>query len=791
LGYTCTTWASRPFRRGRFIDLLLSGVLLCQGASAATYYVATNGSDGNSGTAAAPVQTLQKGVNLAVAGDTVIVEDGTYGHVNAVTGGDGSSNEASPVWLYNSGTSAAWITIKAQHKGAAILDCEMLCDSYINLYNASYIVIQDLVITRGYKEAIHSNDSAHHITLKGNRFEYIANRATTTQIGNTGMYTNPSCHDFVIDGNVFHDIGRTSGSNSLDHGLYLHGWNFTIINNSFYHIPSGWDIQMADGLSNVLVANNTFAFANPAQYGQIMLWNTQTNLTIRNNIFYSPQGYGITRYSSTVNSCAIDHNLVYGASGVITDPTGCTMGTNLVGANPLLVNVSTAPYDFHAQAGGAGIDAGVNQATVPYDFDGTARPQGSSTDMGAYEYASAVTTQPPVVSSVFTSGVQPTSLVVNWSTDQPATSTVQYGLLSYTNSTPTDSTMLTQHSVALSGLLPSTLYHFHAGSTNSTGSTTWSSDATVTTASMPVGISLSAAAAAISVVQGQAVTDGITATLNSGSPVSVSFSASSLPAGVSATFSSPNCTATCSTTLTLSASATAAAGVFNILVSGAGTGASASTTIALTVSAPLTPSGLAALWDFSELTGTTTADKSGNGNTGTLHNASWASNVCSGCVWLGGSGSYVSVNESTSLEASGQITVSMWLNPARNKNVDPRIVSKLYSWEVKLNNNRTPQFSVGGIYAQLKYSISLNTWQHIVFTFSSGVVKGYVNGVPVTMSANTFTSGTMLPLQTYGLFLGTDPSVSSTYAGYMDDVRIYNRALTDSDVATLYSTTLH
>ncbi len=59
----------------------------------------------------------------------------------------------------------AWITIKAEHKGAAVLDCEMLCDSYINLYNASYILIQDLVITRGYKEADpqQRRGASHHI----------------------------------------------------------------------------------------------------------------------------------------------------------------------------------------------------------------------------------------------------------------------------------------------------------------------------------------------------------------------------------------------------------------------------------------------------------------------------------------------------------------------------------------------------------------------------------------------------------------------------------------------------
>ncbi len=161
----------------------------------------------------------------------------------------------------------------------------MLCDAYFDLRNSSYVVIQGFVITHGYKEGIHSNDSAHHITLRGNVIDYIANRPASTTLGLSGMYTNANCHDFVIDRNVFHDIGRTT-ANWLDHGLYLHGANFTITNNVFHNIPHGWSIQMADGLSNVVIANNTFAFPNGGgQAGQIMMWNSQSAVIITEQYF--------------------------------------------------------------------------------------------------------------------------------------------------------------------------------------------------------------------------------------------------------------------------------------------------------------------------------------------------------------------------------------------------------------------------------------------------------------------------------------------------------------------------
>lgn len=793
LNFKLARCAPATFRQSRSILLPLVGLLLAQLTSAATYYVATAGSDSNPGTLTAPFLTLQQGVNHAVAGDTVIVRDGTYGHVNSVTGGDSSGNEYAPVVLYNSGTAGAWITIKAEHKGAAVLDCEMLCDAYINLYNASYVVIQDLVITRGYKEAIHSNDSAHHITLRGNRFEYIANRSTSTTLGLDGLYTNPNCHDFIIDGNIFHDIGRTD-VNWLDHGLYLHGSNYTVTNNIFYNIAHGWSIQTADGLNNILIANNTFAFPNGGgQDGQIMLWNTQSNLTIRDNIFYSPQNYAITRYTSTIAGCSIDHNIVFGASGMMADSTGCTQGSNQIGVNPNFVNAASAPFDFHVQTGGAGIDTGMTLSAVPTDFDLNLRPQGSSSDIGAYEYVSPIIVPPPVISGVFASSLLQASAVINWTTDQPSTSSVQYGLGSYTMSTPTDATLVTQHSVPLSNLTASTLYHFRVNSTNSSGGATVSGDSTFTTAAVPTSISLSPGTSTLSVMQGQSATDGVTALLLAGLPTAVAFSASSLPAGVTATFSSANCYATCSTTLTLATSSTTPTGVFPVIISGTGSGIAASATVSLSISAVTNlASGLMARWNFNELRGLVTTDTSGNGNSGTLHNVSWAASVCAACVLLNGSTSYVSVSENTTLEAASPMTVSMWLRPNSNGNVDPRIISKLYSWDVKLNGgSRAPQFSAGGMYGMLNYSLGLNQWQHVVFTFSSGVLKGYVNGKPMAFTANTFTAGSTLPLQMYGLYLGTDPSKTAFYKGYMDDVRIYNRVLSDSDVATLYATTLH
>ena len=57
---------------------LLSSVFSPSEATAATYYVATNGSDSNSGTQSAPFRTIIRGLSVLGVGDTLLIRGGTY-----------------------------------------------------------------------------------------------------------------------------------------------------------------------------------------------------------------------------------------------------------------------------------------------------------------------------------------------------------------------------------------------------------------------------------------------------------------------------------------------------------------------------------------------------------------------------------------------------------------------------------------------------------------------------------------------------------------------------------------
>jgi hypothetical protein len=202
--------------------------------------------------------------------------------------------------------------------------------------------------------------------------------------------------------------------------------------------------------------------------------------------------------------------------------------------------------------------------------------------------------------------------------------------------------------------------------------------------------------------------------------------------------------------------------------------------------------GLVAQWKFDEGAGTTAADASGNANTGTLTGTSWASGIYGTSLSFSGSSSYVSVKESTSIENTSQMSVGFWIYANANTNSDPRVLTKSYSWDIKLNGSGiAPQFSSAGKYAKLNYDLTLNQWQHILLTFSGGTVTAYVNGNVVPFSANTFTGTETIPIYKYGMIIGAVADLTGGYKGLLDDVRVYNRALSSSEALALYSATVH
>ena len=203
--------------------------------------------------------------------------------------------------------------------------------------------------------------------------------------------------------------------------------------------------------------------------------------------------------------------------------------------------------------------------------------------------------------------------------------------------------------------------------------------------------------------------------------------------------------------------------------------------------------GLASYWKFDDGSGGSAADASGNGNTGTLSGGpTWTGGKIGGALTFNGTNQYVSTSDiGTSTDSA--YTISAWVNPSSTASGD------IY-YRGAATGEMLFQTSGGAasLYADLTTagwqnvtggSVATGTWSHLVGVYTrQGSLKIYVNGV----LAGT-TSLPSYDLAVNGFFhssIGSyNRSTTSAYPGSIDEVRIYNRALSADEVAKLYRTT--
>jgi hypothetical protein len=221
--------------------------------------------------------------------------------------------------------------------------------------------------------------------------------------------------------------------------------------------------------------------------------------------------------------------------------------------------------------------------------------------------------------------------------------------------------------------------------------------------------------------------------------------------------------------------------------------------------------GLAGYWKFNEDSGNMIPDSSGNGNTGYLGNYSnselpqWVNGINDGsALKFDGAGDYVIVSGSTDLNFSTAITVMAWVYlPAGATYLDSRILGKDAanggtnldfdindSGHVELalgygeNFNGTPAVYSSGV-------IPPDIWTHVAATYDGSQAKIYINGSLDTSASWTsgFDINNGMPLCIGASNYLTD---SGTPYGYscinatIDDVRIYNTALSQQDVSAMF-----
>jgi hypothetical protein len=206
-------------------------------------------------------------------------------------------------------------------------------------------------------------------------------------------------------------------------------------------------------------------------------------------------------------------------------------------------------------------------------------------------------------------------------------------------------------------------------------------------------------------------------------------------------------------------------------------------------------------WKFDEGTGQYVYDVSGNGNTGTLGTSTSAEPADP--TWttgkLGKGLSFDGVNDyvgsfGSSISPVGSRTVSVWfktLNTTRGGLVGNRPFADSHGFVFTVNKDvagNLSYFHTGGSVLDVAAGITTGVWYHAVAAYDvpSATVKLYLNGLLI----GTGTSFSAEAASEFNGIIGDESDRKNhPFNGLIDDVRIYNRALTAGEVAQMYNST--
>jgi len=196
-------------------------------------------------------------------------------------------------------------------------------------------------------------------------------------------------------------------------------------------------------------------------------------------------------------------------------------------------------------------------------------------------------------------------------------------------------------------------------------------------------------------------------------------------------------------------------------------------------------------WKFDESTGTIAADSSGNGNNGVLKgNPVWrpTGGKTGGAIELGGKGDYVEISNESAFDINDQITVSAWVNITDVPQEWTGIVTKGDSaWRVSTSFAKNVfHFGVSSRdYINGTTTVDSGQWHNVVCVYDGQKMSIYVDGKPDVISMPL-----TVPIGTndFPVCIGENIELKGhCFHGLIDDVRIYNYALSKDEVVELYS----
>ncbi|MCE7011908.1 PQQ-dependent sugar dehydrogenase [Kibdelosporangium philippinense] len=213
-----------------------------------------------------------------------------------------------------------------------------------------------------------------------------------------------------------------------------------------------------------------------------------------------------------------------------------------------------------------------------------------------------------------------------------------------------------------------------------------------------------------------------------------------------------------------------------------------STPVSVTVNNSGPPPPVAA-YNFNEGSGSTLTDRTGGGHTGVVSGATWGAGRNGGALSFDGVNDLVTVEDSNLLDLTNGMTLSAWVRPS----------SGAAAWRTVLLKERTDGLAYG-LYSDNGASrpsawlrvgaddrfvdgtaaVPANTWTHLAVTYDATTIRLYVNGNQVA----TVPSAGSMTVSGNPLRIGGNLIWGEYFGGLIDDIRIYNRPLSATEIGT-------
>lgn len=191
-------------------------------------------------------------------------------------------------------------------------------------------------------------------------------------------------------------------------------------------------------------------------------------------------------------------------------------------------------------------------------------------------------------------------------------------------------------------------------------------------------------------------------------------------------------------------------------------------------------------WSFDEVSGTVAPDASGNGNAGTLQGPTRVAGRVGGALSFDGIDDYVATNLDVQPSVMPSTTWAAWVYPTRINHGSRQVILSDDDGDydrsviIEAGTGDFGVFTGRGVWRPV--AVTPNEWQHIAVVYTPTEILFYKNGVRYREGNAPMGQGSRNLLQ-----VGRNPGFGEYFQGRVDEVRIYDRALSSTAVQNLFS----